>query len=175
MKWLWLLFSFRGRINRAKYWLAALIYLIAGALSGLILGVLQFVLGQSALVQIPMQVLSVVVELAMTVSGLAVAVKRLHDRDRSAWWLLLFYLFPAVAGAIGVSIAMITRSPIEDELTNAGSTALIIGCALAIAAGIWGFVEIGCLRGTVGYNRYGPDPLKSSLPPTPSARRVAAG
>jgi uncharacterized membrane protein YhaH (DUF805 family) len=24
---------------------------------------------------------------------------------------------------------------------------------------IWGFVEIGCLRGTVGSNRYGPNPL----------------
>ena len=24
---------------------------------------------------------------------------------------------------------------------------------------IWGFVEIGCLRGTAGSNTYGPDPL----------------
>jgi uncharacterized membrane protein YhaH (DUF805 family) len=24
---------------------------------------------------------------------------------------------------------------------------------------IWGFVEIGCLRGTTGPNIYGPDPL----------------
>jgi uncharacterized membrane protein YhaH (DUF805 family) len=25
--------------------------------------------------------------------------------------------------------------------------------------GIWGFVELGCLRGTAGPNRFGPDPL----------------
>jgi len=29
----------------------------------------------------------------------------------------------------------------------------------ALAIGIWGFVEIGCLRGTAGYNRFGPDSL----------------
>jgi uncharacterized membrane protein YhaH (DUF805 family) len=26
---------------------------------------------------------------------------------------------------------------------------------------VWAFVEIGCLRGTVGPNRYGPDPLSA--------------
>jgi uncharacterized membrane protein YhaH (DUF805 family) len=29
----------------------------------------------------------------------------------------------------------------------------------ALALTIWGFVEIGCLRGTAGTNTYGPDPL----------------
>jgi uncharacterized membrane protein YhaH (DUF805 family) len=29
----------------------------------------------------------------------------------------------------------------------------------AFALTIWGFVEIGCLRGTDGSNEYGPDPL----------------
>jgi uncharacterized membrane protein YhaH (DUF805 family) len=27
-----------------------------------------------------------------------------------------------------------------------------------IIGGIWAFVECGCLRGTMGDNRYGPDP-----------------
>jgi uncharacterized membrane protein YhaH (DUF805 family) len=29
----------------------------------------------------------------------------------------------------------------------------------AFALTIWGFVEIGCLRGSAGANTYGPDPL----------------
>ncbi len=29
----------------------------------------------------------------------------------------------------------------------------------SFAISIWGFVEIGCLRGTEGPNQYGPDPL----------------
>jgi uncharacterized membrane protein YhaH (DUF805 family) len=32
---------------------------------------------------------------------------------------------------------------------------------------VWAFVELGCLRGTVGPNRYGPDPLP--LPTLPTA------
>jgi uncharacterized membrane protein YhaH (DUF805 family) len=29
----------------------------------------------------------------------------------------------------------------------------------AFALSIWGFIEIGCLRGSAGANSYGPDPL----------------
>jgi uncharacterized membrane protein YhaH (DUF805 family) len=30
---------------------------------------------------------------------------------------------------------------------------------LAFAFALWGFAEMGCLRGTDGPNRFGPDPL----------------
>jgi uncharacterized membrane protein YhaH (DUF805 family) len=30
---------------------------------------------------------------------------------------------------------------------------------VAFAITVWAFVELGCLRGTVGPNQYGPDPL----------------
>ena len=30
---------------------------------------------------------------------------------------------------------------------------------VAFVIGIWGFIELGCLRGSIGQNRYGPDPL----------------
>jgi uncharacterized membrane protein YhaH (DUF805 family) len=32
---------------------------------------------------------------------------------------------------------------------------------VAFAISIWGFVELGCLRGTDGPNTYGPDPLEA--------------
>jgi uncharacterized membrane protein YhaH (DUF805 family) len=31
---------------------------------------------------------------------------------------------------------------------------------VAFAITVWAFVELGCLRGTVGPNQYGPDPLE---------------
>ena len=34
------------------------------------------------------------------ISAFAVGVKRLHDRDKSGWWILLFYLAPSVLGSI---------------------------------------------------------------------------
>jgi len=156
MDWRSLFFSFRGRINRAKYWLAALVFVVADA----VLGLVGWVLGNS----VAFQVLSFVVNLAVFIAGFAVAIKRLHDRDRSGWWLLLFYggpgvvifialfIFWAAAGAVGMTAAW----------ANLGLRFCLLG---GFALGIWGFVEIGCRRGTAGYNRFGPDPLKRQAQP----------
>ena len=38
----------------------------------------------------------------MLVSAFAVGIKRLNDRDRSGWWIVLFYVGPAVLDAIGL-------------------------------------------------------------------------
>jgi uncharacterized membrane protein YhaH (DUF805 family) len=43
-----------------------------------------------------------------------------------------------------------------------GGGFIILLAAAAIA--IWGFVELGCLRGTPGPNRYGADPLGGNPP-----------
>jgi hypothetical protein len=51
------------------------------------------------------------------------------------------------------------------------AAALAVFGGAGIAIGIWAFVELGCLRGTVGYNQYGADPLTAPPPATPSARR----
>jgi uncharacterized membrane protein YhaH (DUF805 family) len=75
--------------------------------------------------------------------------KRLHDRDKSAWWLLPFYVAPAVLIGFGLDLSM---NPFEASV----ETASVFG---AFALAIWAFVELGCLRGTAGTNRYGPDPL----------------
>jgi uncharacterized membrane protein YhaH (DUF805 family) len=78
-------------------------------------------------------------------SGLAVAIKRLHDRNKSGWWLLLFWLVPNLLGSVPMSAA-----------------GTVFGTPVALASfviWIWGFVEIGCLKGTTGPNDYGPDPL----------------
>jgi uncharacterized membrane protein YhaH (DUF805 family) len=32
---------------------------------------------------------------------------------------------------------------------------------ISFAISVWAFVELGCLLGTVGPNRYGPDPLST--------------
>ena len=49
----------------------------------------------------------------------------------------------------------------EDSIVIAS----ILGLA-AFAIGVWAFVELGCLRGTIGANQYGPDPLApTAIPP----------
>lgn len=129
-----LLFGFSGRINRAKYWIAVAIYVVAT----IIAWVLAFVVGFGML----WFIIIGIVYIAMIVSGIAVGIKRLHDRDKSGWWLLLFYLGPTVLSGIGA----------------ATGAQIIFGLA-SLAISIWMFVELGCLRGTMGPNQYGPDPL----------------
>jgi uncharacterized membrane protein YhaH (DUF805 family) len=152
MDWTTLLFSFQGRINRGKYWLAALIYMVVWivfiAFIFMWIGKLDFanlfsVAGAGLLIWL----IGFILFIALTWSGLAVGVKRLHDRDKSGWWILLFWLGPSVLGNWQLA-------------TPDLSGGLILSLAAAAIA-IWGFVELGCLRGTPGPNQYGPDPLGS--------------
>lgn len=137
-EWLELLFGFRGRINRAKYWLTFLIYFIAlFALFFLFQLIFSFptdLLGTILIFAIPV--------IPIVISSIAVAIKRLHDRNKSGWWLLVFYFLPGVIDKVGAHTAV--------ELAFR---------LVSVAISIWALVELGFLRGTPGTNRYGPDPL----------------
>ena len=156
MDWRSLLFSFRGRINRAKYWLALLVFLVVD----IALGLAGWLLGNG----LAFQILSFVVNLAVFIATIAVCIKRLHDRDRSGWWLLLFYGGPIVVALIGGFIFWAAADAVGMSLewSSLGLRLCILG---GFALVIWGFVEIGCRRGTSGYNRFGPDPLKRQAHP----------
>jgi uncharacterized membrane protein YhaH (DUF805 family) len=71
--------------------------------------------------------------------GLALGAKRLHDRNKSAWWLLLFWLMPQALHAVG------------ERMEGSG----LILALTAYAILIWALVELGFLPGTAGPNRYG--------------------
>jgi len=133
-----LLFGFQGRINRGKYWLAVVIYLIAWIVIG---GIAWSLLGVSYVLA---GILFILVLLVSIVSVIAVGIKRLHDRDKSGWWLVLFYLVPAILDGIGRG------------LDGVGFIFSLAGLAISI----WALVELGFLRGTAGPNQYGPDPLE---------------
>jgi uncharacterized membrane protein YhaH (DUF805 family) len=45
-------------------------------------------IGNTKLDSIVLSVLIVALVIGICVSGLAIAAKRLHDRDRSGWWIL---------------------------------------------------------------------------------------
>jgi uncharacterized membrane protein YhaH (DUF805 family) len=145
-----LFFGFRGRINRAKYWLALLI-LFAADLALTLLG--RAVGGGTTL-----QVVSYAVNLAVFIATLAPGIKRLHDRDRSAWWLCLFYLGPFLVGITGWLLVWATAGSFGDIRVFSlflFRVFLLGGIVLAI----WGTIEVGFRRGTAGYNRFGADPL----------------
>jgi uncharacterized membrane protein YhaH (DUF805 family) len=74
--------DFTGRARRAEYWWFILFYcLLIGALSVADLMMLSARTGGS--------VLSGLASLALFLPSLAVAVRRLHDTDRTGWWVLI--------------------------------------------------------------------------------------
>ena len=84
------------------------------------------------------------------VSSFFVTAQRLHDRDRSAWWWLLFVPGSSVLGGAA-------------EVVDDPGLALMLFVA-ALSVSIWAIVELGVLRGSTGDNRYGPDPLSVESP-----------
>jgi uncharacterized membrane protein YhaH (DUF805 family) len=147
-----LFFSFKGRINRAKYWLGILIYVIIA----LLMASLGYAAGESG----AFQLLSIIVNIGLFIGGLALGAKRLHDRDKSAWWLLLFYLLPSALFGIGALTFLYGLGEEAAGGVIGGAVAYVLGLAVFV----WAFVEIGCLRGTLGPNRFGPDPLTETAP-----------
>ena len=141
------LFGASGRINRAKYWRSTLLFTVAGVMAAVILFT-------AAGIAAPLFIITVVLVLIpWLLWGFSITTERLHDRDKSAWWLVVFYLVPAVLGQLAKTAWF------------AGAAGTVLHYILALtsfALTIWGFVEIGCLRGTAGSNTYGPDPLLQS-------------
>jgi uncharacterized membrane protein YhaH (DUF805 family) len=136
-----LLFGFRGRIGRATWW-------ITGFIWGVILTAAEI---YRPSIQPPEfgKWLFVAVGAVYVLSVVALGIKRLHDRDKSGWRLLIFFLVPGLSYALADTFV----GPADDAML---AVALY---AIGIAAGVWAFIELGLLPGTRGQNRYGPDPV----------------
>jgi uncharacterized membrane protein YhaH (DUF805 family) len=137
-----ILFGASGRINRAKYWRSVVLLGIAGLMATV-------VLFTAAGIAAPLFTFAVVLVLIPWVLwGLSITTERLHDRNKSAWWLVTFYLAPGLLGQFA-----------KTHWLEGGAAAHYVLTLAGFAMTIWGFIEIGCLRGTPGPNTYGPDPL----------------
>ncbi|MBR0823660.1 DUF805 domain-containing protein [Bradyrhizobium liaoningense] len=174
MDWTWYLFRFDGRINRALLWQALLIVAVLAALLGIIgqvihlLGAegalklsikLDFDFGLDDLFKLvdPRTYRSLAsfdrTDLILKSSGLAVfswiflatTIKRLHDRDRSGWWIVAFFVVPGLF------------SQFSDLLPDSHWTLPLNLSASTLW--LWGLVEMFVAPGTSGHNRFGPDPL----------------
>jgi len=139
-------FSFQGRSNRQRYWMTAL------ALLGILMvaGILVAALAEASPL-IGWIVLPVVIAYFWAIC--ANAARRLHDRNKSSWWLLLFLGVPAFFSLFG-AIGAAGGGPKE------GADFI---SALGLPFSIWGLVEMGFLRGSKGPNKYGDDPLQPAM------------
>jgi uncharacterized membrane protein YhaH (DUF805 family) len=133
----YILLSFKGRVPRKVYWATFPIFfgywvIIAGVIDA----ATQYI-GASILVYWGLVIALVIVPLS--VSAVAVGVKRLHDSNKSGWWVLVFYVVPAaLVGIPGFAKA----SPVISGF----------GIMLSFPFLIWAIITLGCKRGTTGPN-----------------------
>ena len=154
------LFGASGRINRAKYWRSLLILGVAGTFVGVIL------LTAAGIATPLFIIMVIIVFIPWLMWGIAIHTERLHDRDKSAWWLVLFYGLPAVLSGLAEAAWFAgLAGPMMPAIVGVLSW-------VSFALTLWGFVEIGCLRGTAGPNRYGANPLLQARQRGLTARRI---
>lgn len=105
--------DFSGRSRRREYWYFGLFNGVAFIVLYLFIGLLGgfggFNGSAPSATAVPAYILFALYYLAVIVPSLAVTVRRLHDIDKSAWWLLI-NLIPFGIGGIWFLILMCTDS-----------------------------------------------------------------
>ena len=124
--------DFSGRASRSEYWWFFLFTIIARVLAGLIPGV-GFIVG-----------------LALLLPTLAATARRLHDTNRTGWWILM----PVGIAIVGIIVGIIL----------AVNVSLTWGVVIGLLTPILAFLSLLPFLIQPGDsipNRYGPDPLQT--------------
>ena len=130
--------KFEGRARRKEYWMFILfdfIFAIAAA-------VLDEILGSEP-------VISIVYGLVLILPTLAVTVRRLHDTNRSGWWILLFVI-PLITMFFFVFLSLGSLFFDFEFLLGLSFIILIIGWTVLLVFTL--------LDSNVGENWYGKNP-----------------
>lgn len=158
--------EFSGRSRRTEYWM----FFLFQMLLGVAFWVLMAIVGGGALMSggdpsalaaaggaiMIVSALYGLVSLALLIPAIAVTVRRLHDTNRTGWWVLAPILGYVV---MLVGVVMAASSP---ENPGLGGVLTMVGgiTALVLALVLLVFMF---LEGTRGPNNYGPDPKGEAL------------
>jgi uncharacterized membrane protein YhaH (DUF805 family) len=134
--------DFSGRAPRAEYWWFYLAYIIFLIVVEILTRISVFfgILGLAYL--------------ALIIPMIAVAVRRLHDINRTGWWLLA-PLGPYLIGFAMILPAMMSGAGGPPSFTGLGIAGIFMAIGMVLAIVLFIF---SLLPGTRGPNRYGPDP-----------------
>lgn len=145
------IFNWHDRAPRSEFWWFILFATIA-----------QYVLALFLLIPFLGVVIYVVAYVYLLWAQFMVSIRRLHDKNRSGWWLILNIVL-MVIGSVFLS-AVIFLDGLQGGYHDGDTISTIlmgIGIIFFLAAfviGIFIFVMM-VTAGTVGPNRFGPDPL----------------
>jgi uncharacterized membrane protein YhaH (DUF805 family) len=164
MEWMFLPLKryaeFSGRSRRMEYWM----FVLFQVLLNIVFWILLTAIGGTALISGDVRGLMAaggaifilcmvygLIGLALIIPGIAVGVRRLHDTNRSGWWILAPFAGYVV---IIVGTMMAAASP---NSPGAGGMLAFVGGLVTLGLAILLFVFM-LLDGTRGPNRFGEDP-----------------
>jgi uncharacterized membrane protein YhaH (DUF805 family) len=137
-------FNFRGRAGRAEFWV--IFWLVAMAMLVADFGIFTLTGERNG----GWHWITTVLDVALLAP---VAVRRQHDRNKSARGLLI---------ALGSALASILIEPLTQGVSPAAWAPVVSFVLLAPAIGI--FLRMGFSPGTAGENRFGPEPQPLAQP-----------
>jgi uncharacterized membrane protein YhaH (DUF805 family) len=134
-----------GRIGRGQFWLGilgiAVVAIVCSLIVALIFGPLSFTA----------EVIVFIMELILAYPAYCILAKRFQDRGRPGW-----------LGAIGIGVPIFIAFLALLGVTGSEEQPNLLGQVLSfvdLVIGFWLLIDLGILRGTVGPNQYGPDPI----------------
>lgn len=95
---------FSGRARRSEYWFFALFNFVIAIVLGALDGILNLNIGKNT------GVLGAIYSLAVFIPSIAVMVRRLHDTNRSGWWILIG-LVPFLGALVLIVLAVLDSTP----------------------------------------------------------------
>ncbi|MFC6487931.1 DUF805 domain-containing protein [Nitratireductor sp. GCM10026969] len=157
-----LLTTFEGRISRSKLWIGVL-YLII--LSAIFYAILYPFFGTAIFTSpysdgLTARALASLITTALFAwPSTAIAVKRLRDRNRPLWFVAIFWAPTVITILAQLAGIGFERMQAQGEVIMVPNMLGMTISLLGLPVALWALVELGFLKGTVGPNPHGPDPL----------------
>ena len=137
--------STEGRIGRKMWWIGYIILAVIGIV------VMLIVAGLFGQLSFGTRLINFIYVLIIAFPAYAVSAKRFQDRNKSG-------ALAAILIGITIVSSLVQLFGVGIDPMHPSTIMTILGLAM-VAVGIWYLIELGILRGTVGDNQYGPDPL----------------
>ena len=140
-----------GRIGRQEFWLGMFAIMALTLVATQWLDPLGFAPSPDGKIRPPTLGVTIF-NLALAWPTTAIMVKRFNDRDRP-YWVGLVLGAAMVVLVVGNYFGLM----LDPDAMSTPERALLFSCAIGFT---WALIDNGIQRGTVGPNRYGPDPIR---------------
>ncbi|MGZ5010391.1 MAG: DUF805 domain-containing protein [Methylobacter sp.] len=100
---------FNGKAQRKEYWY----FLLISTVISIVLVLIDSVIGTLS-EEAGIGLLSGIYSLAVLIPGISVAIRRLHDTDRSGWWFLIA-LIPIIGGIVLLIFMVLDSAPGDNQ------------------------------------------------------------